>query len=215
MFIICTIFFCSAFTGFVQKVDPSRPGIRGNPDPGAGIVIRFNSTPEMILAESSNSIRFSSMLYFDEKTIRYLSIPLSDQRPQRFTLVDDQLGFQANETYYFSASFDQKTKIWKEINFTPFLPAYYKSEAELKPYLDEWVKRLDEAGWEQHQRSGWISFKLPTSESKRSAQTYQIWTKDTHRITLFVERDTYLKPEKDKYNLRIYLSNNASIKNSN
>lgn len=211
---LCIIILCTGFTSFVKKIEQQPADIKGNPDPNAGIVVRFDSTPEMILTETSDAIRFSATMSFDEKHINHLRIPLLDQRPQKFTLMDEKLGFQANTTYYFSVSFDEKTHIWTEMNFTPFLPAYFKTEEDLKPYLDEWIRRLDDAGWEQARGDEqWEPFKLPTTESMRSSKTYQVWTKDCHRITLFVERKTYLNPTPDKYNLRIYIINDLPIKN--
>jgi hypothetical protein len=71
--------------------------------------------------------------------------------------------------------------------------------------LDEWITLLDGAGWEQHQRDGWISFHLPTVASECSSKVFQIWNKDSHRITLLVKRNTSVNALPNVYNLRIYI----------
>lgn len=200
-----------AFTDFVEKVTPPLDRPKGNPDPAVGIVVKFDSTPEAILLDSSESVPFQIRLGIDEKRIGSLRISPLYQKPLKFTLQDDKLGFVADTVYYVSISFNEKTNQWTALNFTPFLPSNWKTKAELQVYLDEWVKRLDEAGWKQYQAKNWIPYQLPTRDKINSKKTYQFWKEDSYEIILQIERYTHAsESDIEKFNLRVFVSNKRS-----
>ncbi|MFO1259211.1 MAG: hypothetical protein U1E78_12490 [Gammaproteobacteria bacterium] len=199
----------TGFTNLTHPIDPPRKPIPGDPDPEAGIVVKFDSTAEDILADSSQNIKFNVSLFYGTTKIDHLNIGLFDQAPKRFRLIDDACGFVADETYYASISFNEHRNVWNEIDFAPFLPGISKTDSEVNPILDKWVHFFDQLGWrsiEADPKKGvWMPYQLPYNSPYVSV--YQRWKCGGHRLVILV----YNNKSKDKFNkfyIRIYIENN-------
>ncbi|MFO1258363.1 MAG: hypothetical protein U1E78_08160, partial [Gammaproteobacteria bacterium] len=200
----------TGFTNLTHPIDPPRKPIPGDPDPEAGIVVKFDSTAEDILADSSQNIKFKALLYSGNTKIRHLSIGLFDQAPKRFRLIDDACGFVADETYYAAASFPEDKNSWRGITFAPFLPGLSKTDSEIKPILDTWIKFFNQSGWKtvdpEPEKDSWVPYQLPYSGIP-DASVYQIWSCDKHKATIVVYKKNISPKEKETFYMRIMLDN--------
>ena len=204
-FIIPSIF---GFTGFYRESESPGPQIRGNPDPDVGIVVKFNSTPEMILADSSDNIRFG-VIQGPRDMILSLSTNHSDRISKKFTLIDEKLGFTAIGPTRVSVSFNSDTGTWLVINIWPFPASDFKTWEVLKCHLDEWEKKIDDAGWQRYKSRG-RQFKLPTDEYKSGFEVYEMWEENNFDIALIVQPNKYGN-DFNKYNLKVSISNSPLL----
>ncbi|MGE4350248.1 MAG: hypothetical protein AB7D28_10865 [Candidatus Berkiella sp.] len=207
----CLFLFLTGFA-LTQKDTPIGNEPDGNPDPNVGIVVKQNSTAFDILADSSHKTHFQAMK-LDDKNIRFMTTPI-DLKPHKFTLEDNEVGFVADEVYFVSISFNEKTHIWDSINFTPyFIPANWKTEEELLPYLEKWQDLMRKAHWVSMstKKSGFHMIPRPDIDSSFYI-TYDMWIlENKYKAYIQVERNTS-RPRNDnlsipKYNIRFYIDN--------
>lgn len=191
------------FTGFFKKAEPPPgPQIMGNPDPNVGIIVKFDSTPEMILAESSQNIKFEAINYKEE--ILSLGTPITDWSLKKFSLIDSDIGFKVDTVVNVQFSFNNRGHTISSIHIWPYPAWDYKPWEEVKRYLDEWSKKLEEAGWHLKTERAKL-FKLPSDEHKSTSEVYEIWESEKKDIILVIQPDDYHN-DYSKYNLRVSIS---------
>jgi len=206
----------TAFTSFVEKDTPLAQEPTGNPDPDVGIVLKHNSTGLDVLADSSQKTGFNASKTIDGKHIRRITTRI-DLKPHKFSFVDDEVGFTADEVYFVTINFDEKTHEWNALNFTPyFIPSAWKTESELMPYLKEWTNLIDNAKWERHIHTDksyhWEAEQIPRLGSQDDSSTYHLWNAEgKYEAFISVTRNTnYPGARKDVdepvYNIRFYIN---------
>lgn len=213
------LFFLSltAFTSFVEKDTPLAQEPTGNPDPDVGIVLKHNSTGLDVLADSSQKTRFNASKTIDGKHIRRITTRI-DLKPHKFSFVDDEVGFTADEVYFVTINFDDKTHEWSALNFTPyFIPSAWKTESELMPYLEKWTNLIDSAKWERHINTDkgyhhWEAGQIPRPGSQDNDRSvYHLWNvNDKYKAIFSIERNLYYpnaRKDVDEpvYNIRFYI----------
>jgi len=202
---------------FYGKKDTPLPNMpKGNTETEQTIVVRFDSTAEQILKETSADVRFMAYKTSNGQRISTLSTPIADFTSKRFSLLDKTLGFSAEKIHKFTIHFDDKTQAWTSIYFYPYEPSKWGTESEVLGYLSEWVGRVSQAEWKACNGAKlWKPYVLPTPESKLYKKPYMRWTANGHRLTLLVKRagPTTFKNIKDhpKYNLEINISNKTKF----
>ena len=194
------LFFLSltAFTSFVGKDTPLAQEPTGNPDPDVGIVLKHNSTGLDVLADSSQKTRFGVLKTIDGKHIDMITTPI-DLEPHKFSFVDDEVGFTADEVYFVTINFDEKTHEWSSFNFVPyFIPSAWKTESELVPYLKRWTNLIDDAKWERHIHH-MEAEQIPSPNSQDNSSTYSKWiVKNKYKSLFIITRNTnYPNARKD------------------
>jgi len=219
--LLVTIYFflsLTAFTSFVEKDTPLAQEPIGNPDPNVGIVLKPNSTGLDVLADSSQKTRFSVLKTIDGKHIDMITTPI-DLKPHKFSFIDDEVGFTADEVYFVTINFDKKTHEWNALNFTPyFIPSAWKTESELMPYLNKWTNLIDNAKWKRHISADkgpyrWEAEQIPRPGSQdNDSSTYHLWNaQDKYEAIFSIERNTYFPKVKKNvdepvYNIRFYIN---------
>jgi len=192
------LFFLSltAFTSFVEKDTPLAQEPTGNPDPDVGIVLKHNSTGLDVLADSSQKTRFGVLKTIDGKHIDMITTPI-DLKPHKFSFVDDEVGFTADEVYFVTINFDEKTHEWSSFNFVPyFIPSAWKTESELVPYLKKWTNVIDNAKWVRDIHTDksyhWEAEQIPRpSPQNKRRSTYHLWNaKGKYEALISVTRNT-------------------------
>jgi len=186
---------------------------RKNPQATQIRALALNSTGLDVLADSSQKTRFGVLKTIDGKHIDMITTPI-DLKPHKFSFVDDEVGFTADEVYFVTINFDKKTHEWNALNFTPyFIPSAWKTESELMPYLKKWTNLIDNAKWERHIHTDksyhWEAEQIPRRGALYGkSSTYNKWiVKNKYSALFIIERKTYFPyPKKDinesVYNLR-------------
>ena len=213
---LITIIFLTLTGFFFASKDEPLPNMpEGDTNPDAGIVITFDSNPERFLDQTGKNVRFTATKTPDNKSIYYLSTPIADFTSKKFTLLDEKLGFVADKIHKFSIRFDFDTHIWTSLHFYPFEPSKWGAEEEIRGYIEEWSKRLDDAGWERYKFKHNTPYLFPRPEKNEYKKIYNTWQSSGHRITLLILRadpKTYkLVKNHPKYNLRILLVNKSKL----
>ncbi|MFO1257332.1 MAG: hypothetical protein U1E78_02775 [Gammaproteobacteria bacterium] len=203
--LLCVSIILTGFTNLSKPIDSPRQPIPGNPDPEAGIVVRFDSTAEDILADSSQNIKFNVSLLYGTTKIRYLDIDLFDQNPKRFRIIDDACGFIADESYYASVSFDKNKENWYGLYFAPFLPGFPKTESEIRPILDKWIYFFTKNGWKSRTSESEMSELEPYQFPKNGIpdrSVYQTLSCNGHKLVMLVHPG-----QNNTFYIRVFIEN--------